>query len=170
MNTYQNGFENSYCILALKLLVVCEPVNQLHNQWFKQLSGYLTKKFKFIIHLPYKPFQRLTIVKINILSTYFFGDFLKSHTIKKFHILPNFFLPDPVNVSCLLLTVSGVTILWVCTYLIDITGQTQQHRKQLLVQLVHRRQTVLPLYHLSALPDHVDHRAVEELTSRYLHQ
>lgn len=56
MNTYQNGLENSYCVLALKFLVVCEPVNQLHNQRFKELSGYLSKKFKFITHLPQKHF------------------------------------------------------------------------------------------------------------------
>ena len=56
------------------------------------------------------------------------------------------------------------------TYLINITGQTQQHRKQPFVQLVHWRHTILSLHHLSTLPNHVDHQAVEQLTGRYLHQ
>lgn len=43
-NTYQYRFENSYRVLAFKLLVVCEPVDQLHDQWFKELSGYLEEK------------------------------------------------------------------------------------------------------------------------------
>ena len=58
----------------------------------------------------------------------------------------------------------------VSTNLIDITSQTKQHRKQPLEQLVHWWQTVLPLHHLSTLPHHVDHQAVEQLTSCYLHR
>lgn len=46
-NPYQNGLQNSYCVLALKLLVVCEPVDQLHNERLKQLSGYLGEKKMF---------------------------------------------------------------------------------------------------------------------------
>lgn len=38
------------------------------------------------------------------------------------------------------------------------------------MQLVHWWQTVLPFNHLSTLPNHVDHQAVEQLTSCYLHQ
>lgn len=54
-------------------------------------------------------------------------------------------------------------------YLINIAGQSQQHRKQPFVQLVHRWQTILPFNHLSALTNHVDHQAVEQLTGCYLH-
>lgn len=41
MDNYQNGLQDSYCILALELLVVREPVDQLHHQRFKELPGYL---------------------------------------------------------------------------------------------------------------------------------
>lgn len=43
---YHNGLQYSHCILALKLLVVCEPVNQLHDQRFKELPGNLMKNVR----------------------------------------------------------------------------------------------------------------------------
>lgn len=45
---YHNSLQYGHCILALKLLVVCEPVNQLHDQRFKELPGNLMKNVRLI--------------------------------------------------------------------------------------------------------------------------
>lgn len=45
---YQNGFQNCYCVLTLKLLVVGEPVDQLHHQRLKQLPCHLREVSKYI--------------------------------------------------------------------------------------------------------------------------
>lgn len=42
--THQNGLQNGHRVLALELLVVGEPVNQLHDQRFKELPGHLQNR------------------------------------------------------------------------------------------------------------------------------
>ena len=56
------------------------------------------------------------------------------------------------------------------TDLVHVAGQAQQHGEQLLVEVVHGWQAAGHVGHLSTLPDHVDHQAVQQLTCCHLHR